>query len=102
MYNKTYIQACLDGEANLFDLDDYVDYWHEHDTGNTLREFLGLTPYEYEEWGKSSDSIFRDILRCRIDNIEFSEYYRMSEERRIAARSYDEEAIDKLRNESNE
>ena len=31
-----------------FDLDDYIEYWHTHETGNTLQEFLGLTDYEYE------------------------------------------------------
>ena len=87
MLSKTYVQACLDGDANIFDLDDYIDYWHDNDTGVTLREFLGLTPYEYQEWGKNSD---------------FAEYERMSDTKRIAARSYDEEAIDRLRKESNE
>lgn len=76
MLSKTYVQACLDGDANIFDLDDYIDYWHDNDTGVTLREFLGLTPYEYQEWGKNSDSIFRDILRCRREGIDFAEYER--------------------------
>lgn len=102
MYNKTYVQACLDGDATIFDLDYYIDFWHENETGKTLREFLGLTVYEYQEWGKGSDSIFRDILRCRREGIDFFEYERMSEENRIAARSYDEEAIDELKKDSNE
>jgi len=102
MYKKTFIQMCLDGEATLFELDNYIDYWHENDTGVTLRGFLGLTPYEYQEWGNGSDSIFRDILRCRLEGIDLSDYEYMSEEKRIAARSYDEEAIDRLRKESDE
>ena len=87
MFDKTYIQACLDGDADLFDLDDYIDYWHDNDTGKTLREFLGLTPYEYQEWGHSSDSIFRDILRCRMEEIDFADYSRMNEKSKIAALS---------------
>jgi hypothetical protein len=102
MYNKTFIQALIDADADLFDLDDYVDYWHEHETDMTLREFLGLTPYEYQQWGINDDSIFRDILRCRIENIDFSEYIRMDDEKRKVARSYDEEAIEKLRNDTDE
>ncbi len=31
--------------------DDLVDYWHTHDTGNTLREFLGMNEEEYQQWG---------------------------------------------------
>ena len=101
MYNN-FIEDCLDAEADLFDLDDYIDYWHENETGETLREFLGLTPYEYEAWGNSDDSIFRDILRCRIEDIRFEDYVCMSDEKKIAARSYNEKAIEKLRNEKNE
>lgn len=92
MLSKTYVQACLDGDANIFDLDDYIDYWHDNDTGVTLREFLGLTPYEYQEWGKNSDSIFRDILRCRREGIDFAEYERMSDETE-SQHAYDEELI---------
>ena len=102
MFKATFVSACLEGEADLFDLDDYVDYWHDNDTGISLREFLGLTPYEYQEWGKSSDSIFRDILRCRVEGISFEDYERMNDEKRSAARSYDEEAIDRLRKDTNE
>lgn len=96
---KNFIEDCLNAEATMFDLDDYIDYWHDNDTGNTLREFLGLTDYEYAKWGVSNDSIFRDIIRCRMDNISFSDYKLMSESERIAARSYKQEDVDKLKNE---
>lgn len=102
MYSKTYIQACLDGEATIFDLDDYIDFWHESDMDITLREFLGLTPYEYQEWGKNSNSIFRDIMRCRVEGIEFSDYVRMSDQERKAARCYDAEKIERLKNTDDE
>lgn len=36
-------------------IDELVEYWHTHDTGVELREFLGMTPSEYEHWVKSSD-----------------------------------------------
>lgn len=98
MFEKSFIERCLDGEADIFDLDSYIDFWHTHETGISLREYLGLTPYEYGMWGCSSDKIFRDILRCRVDNISFEEYQEMSEADRIAARSYDAEAINKLKN----
>lgn len=102
MFNQNFVQKCLDGEATLFELDDYIDFWHDNDTGVSLREFLGLTEYEYEMWGKNSDSIFRDILRCRREKIEFGKYQSMGEKEKIAARSYDEEAIEKLRKNNDE
>lgn len=96
---KNFVDDCLNVEAFLTDLDKYIDYWHKHDTGSTLREFLGLTTYEYSQWGKTGDNnIFRDILRCRIDGIDFKKYESMLPEKKIAARSYDIDAIEKLRN----
>ncbi len=97
MYKKTFIDACLDAEATLFDLDDYVEYWHTHETGNSLREFLGMTPYEYWQWGITSDAIIRDILSCRRNGIPFEQYKTLSENERIAARSYDADAIEKMK-----
>lgn len=65
MENATFIDACLNGQASLNELDNYIEYWHTHNTGNSLREFLGLTNSEYEQWAKSSDSIFKDIIQAR-------------------------------------
>lgn len=28
-------------------IDEKIEYWHTHDTGNSLREFLGMTEEEY-------------------------------------------------------
>ena len=98
MSNKSFIEACLNADATLFDLDDYVEYWHTHETENSLQEFLGMTDYEYEQWGKTSDVIFRDIIRCRQENIEFEKYECLTESERIAARSYDQDAIEKMQN----
>ena len=102
MYNKTYIQACLDGEATIFEIEKYIEYWHENDIDMTLREFLGFTEYEYQEWGKSSNSIIRDIMRCRVEGIDFSEYVRMTEQERKAARCYDAEKVDLLKKKNDE
>lgn len=73
-YDKPFIEACLNNNATLLDLDDYVEFWHTHETGNTLKEFLGMTDYEYEQWIKTPDVVFEDIIRCRREGIEFSSY----------------------------
>lgn len=31
-------------------IDDKIEYWHTHETGNSLREFLGMTEQEYLEF----------------------------------------------------
>lgn len=28
-------------------IDEKIEYWHTHDTGNSLREFLGMTVEEF-------------------------------------------------------
>lgn len=97
MYNQSFIDACLSGDATIFELDNYINYWHENETGNTLQEFLGLTDYECESWGKSNDAVFRDILRCRQENIRFEDYRIMTTSERKAARSYDADAIERMK-----
>lgn len=97
MCKVSFIDDCLNADATLFELDAYIEYWHTHDTGNSLQEFLGLTDYEYEQWGTSSDVIFRDILRCRQENIRYEDYCVLSPHQRLAARSYDQDAIEKMK-----
>ena len=31
-------------------IDVKIEYWHTHETGNSLREFLGMTEQEYLEF----------------------------------------------------
>ncbi len=100
MCKISFIDDCLNADATLFELDDYIEYWHTHNTENTLQEFLGLTDYEYEQWGKTSDIIFRDILRCRREGIMYEDYIVFSDSMRLAARSYDQDAIEKMKEEN--
>ncbi len=98
MFEQNFIDGCLYGTTEIEELDDYVEYWHTHETDNTLRDFLGMTQYEYGEWLKHGNVILRDILRCRVDNTSFEDFGYMTDEERIAARSYSIEDIEKLRN----
>ncbi|MDR2615756.1 MAG: hypothetical protein LBC28_04160 [Oscillospiraceae bacterium] len=69
MYKKNFIDACMSGEAFLDDIDDYVDYWHENNTGGSLQDFLGMTESEYAAWCERDDNVLHDILRCRVDAV---------------------------------
>lgn len=97
MFERTFIEECLEGFAELKDLDTFVDYWHTHELQLSLREFLGMTEYEYEKWIQNDDSIIRDILRCRVDGVPFEQYQIMTNDEKIAARSYSIEDISKLK-----
>lgn len=63
--NKTFIDRCMAGEADVEELDAYIEFWHMHDTGMSLREFLGLTPEEYQAYGTMPDLVMADILERR-------------------------------------
>ena len=59
---KNFMVDCLNKNAKASDLERYVEYWHTHETGNTLKEFLGMSDSEYEQWGKSSDAVVEHFL----------------------------------------
>jgi len=44
---SNFISDCLNGDAFLTDVDDYIDSWHESDTNLPIHEFLGMTKSEY-------------------------------------------------------
>ncbi|WP_037183801.1 hypothetical protein [Rhodococcoides fascians] len=44
--SQTFIDACLAGDADANDLDDWIDRWHESDSAQSLDEFIGLTKEE--------------------------------------------------------
>ena len=45
MFEQGFIKEYLFGDAELEDIDSYVEYWHTHETNNSLRDFLGITMY---------------------------------------------------------
>lgn len=100
MFEKSFIDACLLGEVSLDAIDDYIEAWHTQDIDVDIETFLGMTPYEYKEWLKcGEDIILRDILAAREEGVSYEKYKDMSEESRIAARSFNEDVISKLKNE---
>lgn len=68
MQERTFVERLLAGEVNAAQIDEYVEYWHTHDTGSTLQEFLGMTDAELEEWGKSSDKFIEKLAERRKNN----------------------------------
>lgn len=62
---STFIDDCLQGYATLDDFEDYVEYWHTHETGNTLSEYLGLTNDEYSQFLINSDDYLSEVLKNR-------------------------------------
>jgi hypothetical protein len=44
---SNFILNCINGDALLSEIDDYVELWHDSDTELSLHEFLGMTKKEY-------------------------------------------------------
>ena len=91
---KNFIEDCLDGEAFLDEIDEYVQRWHESDDIDCdLDDYIGLTEYESEKWLQEGNDILRDILYCRRHKINYQDYETMSNDKKIAARSYNIEDV---------
>lgn len=74
----TFIDACLHGYAQVHDVDDWVDHWHE--TGGapegealSLPNYIGLSPTEYEQWVKDDDFL-RTVIVQRADQTPRARY----------------------------
>lgn len=44
---SNFIQDCIEGNALIYDIDDYIDEWHNGDSELSLSAFLGMTTKEY-------------------------------------------------------
>jgi hypothetical protein len=47
MSDASFVEQCLQGEATLDDIEDFVEAWHQSDDERELHEYLGLTWEEY-------------------------------------------------------
>jgi len=102
VFEKSFIDACLTGDALLDDIEDYIEYWHENESGLELNEFLGMTTYEYANWLKTGeDMVLRDIIEARNVNIPYFTYETMTPEVRLAARSYKKSMVEEIKNNRN-
>jgi hypothetical protein len=62
MFKKTFTEAYRAGEASIESVHDYIEYWHTHDTGNDLYQFLGMSKSQFAEWMNRSDDVLGVIL----------------------------------------
>jgi len=98
VFENSFIDACLAGDALLNDIEDYIEYWHENESDLELNEFLGMTSYEYANWLKTGDDmVLRDIIEARNIKMLYQNYEKMPQERRIAARAYKKDDIEEVK-----
>ena len=87
--SNSFIENCINGDAICEEIDDYIDKWHEMDCKSTLREFLGMSEYEYAAFVED-ESIIDRIVSARINKVAFRDYLGIDDSGvRLAARLKD-------------
>ncbi len=86
--NKSFIEKCINGDASLDEIDDYIDAWHDSDSDTELElhEYLGMTWKEYSLWAVKPKRLAR-IINARRKGIQLNEKNFMQTSQRLAARS---------------
>lgn len=70
-----FIEQAVQGSAPISEIYEQVEFWHTHETGNSLQDFLGLTEQEMEFLLYSdTDEVLEDIVYCRRNNIDIESY----------------------------
>ncbi|EMY5506447.1 hypothetical protein V8T57_002916 [Bacillus wiedmannii] len=86
MSELKFMDACLQGEALLEDIDEYIDEWHESDTEEEIYEFLGMTFEEYGIWVEN-DAMLKTIFYSREIGEPILEVLKESEVQKLVARA---------------
>ena len=91
---KTYIELCLEGMADLTEIDEYIEKWHTSETDVPIYEYLGMNREEYALWVEKPESI-RFILFSRRYGFTIEEAIdQMNELPLLAARASDTKELD--------
>ena len=83
---QTFVERCLAGDADLSEIDQYVDIWHKGLDPRELHDFLGLRWEEYQLWVERPESL-PFILASRKYHIPLSDALKPSEGFAAAARA---------------
>lgn len=94
---KNFILDCLNGDALIDDLDEYIDYWHEkaNDLNVSLKDFLGMTEKEYNYFLKDEDYL-ADIIYAHEHNIDIDIVLEAINDIPLAARAEKADEINKI------
>lgn len=85
---KNFILDCIQGDAIIDDLDKYVDYWHENSEKLKcgLRDFLGMSPTEYNYFLKDEDYL-SDIIYAHEHELDIEYVIEVNSSLPMAARA---------------
>lgn len=94
--SETFMEQLLDGRAFLDEVDDWVDEWHDGDSGDRLSAFLGMTEEEYALWVEKPSAL-RLIAAARERNERVEDLLEHFDELTVAARGADPREVEAIR-----
>jgi hypothetical protein len=65
---KSFIDRVLAGEADVSEVDDFVDRWHEGEGSESLAAFLGMSEDEYALWAQKPQTLSL-IVQARMEGM---------------------------------
>lgn len=83
---SNFMKDCLEGDALLEDIEEYIEAWHLSDSNMEIYEFLGMTLEEYFVF-LEDESMLKTIFYAREQNISISDFLRNDTEQMLAARA---------------
>ncbi|MCA6363700.1 MAG: hypothetical protein IM638_11740 [Bacteroidetes bacterium] len=90
---SNFIQDCINGDALMSEIDDYIDRWHESAEDISLHDYLGMTFHEYALFIEDSSYIGL-IITAHKNNIDIDTI--VTNQIPLAARSKDPSKAERL------
>lgn len=69
----SFLDEVLNGNANIFDIDRYIENWYNTEQNITLREYLGFTVDEYERFLQIENLTEEELVEQTILTRKFLE-----------------------------
>ena len=92
-----FVTACINADALLEEIDDYILQWHEADTNLPVYDYLGMTEEEYLLW-LEDDSYLRYVILAHKENRAISDVLSDYLSPRLAARTDSPDEVQRIYN----
>lgn len=90
------MDACIEGEALIEEIDDYIEEWHNSDSLEEIYEFLGMTFDEYSIWVENA-SMIKTIFYAREIGKSITELIKENDVQKLVARAATPEEATQVR-----
>lgn len=94
---SNFIQDCINADALLEEIDDYIKKWHESDSNETIYDYLGMTEEEYYLWVED-DFYLKYIISAHEQNKKIEDLISEDYDTKMVARASSPEEAKKIYN----